>query len=139
MLLLRALPVIFAAVCILTGLFLPRLTRRRIRRPVYTKAEVVSCVTQQVYKKRTPVTLQAPVLRFGTSRGEVTAPSADFLPEWQYRYTKGQTVTICYEEARPAHFVICAQPGGDVRRILLLTAGVGTLLAYAVLWLQYEI
>ncbi len=138
MLLLRLTPLLLGALCIAAGLLLPLLSRKRIRHPVYTQATVVSSVRQQVYQNRSVIEAIAPVVRYETERGEITVTAKHFLPEWQYRYRNGDSVRICYDRSRPEHFAFCDSTGSRTGRVLLLTAGIGMMLAYGILWVQYH-
>lgn len=133
-LLLELLPVLIALACIAAA-FVP-VRRSRISHPCYTKGIVVAHRTQRMYKHRSETEAFAPVVRYNTPKGEITAASRVYVPEWQYRHKIGDQVQICYHAQQPDIFQIC-RDGGEWRRGVLLTLGIGTLLAYGVLWIQY--
>ncbi len=132
------LPILFAIGCTIAALWLRRSRRSGIRCPVYTEAVVVSKVTQMGYRHHSMVEQSAPVVRYQTEHGEQMAAYRKFMPEWQYSYRIGETVQICYEKENPNHFLICRNDSHVRFSNLLLCIAVGTILAYAVLWLQYH-
>ncbi len=133
----RMLPVVFALCCIAAALWLRFSRRCGVRNPKYTKGTVVSKMTQTSYRHHSTVEQYAPVVRYMTEQGEQTASARYFVPEWQYRYHQGEQVEICYDEKNPGIFQICRSSGREVRSMMLLAVGITTLLAYAVLWVQY--
>lgn len=138
-LLVKILPILIAVLCIAAALLQKHLFRVKLRDPVYTDGVIVRCERQEIYKQRAMVTAMAPVVRYHTPEGERTATSRRFMPEWQYPYRVGETVRICYEKTQPGLFVICGDSSAVLRRDILLTAGIGILLAYTVLWIQYYV
>lgn len=133
----RILPVVFAFCCIAGALYLRFSRRCGIRNPKYTQATVVSRIKQVSYRHGSAVEQYAPVMRYMTEQGEQTAPARSFVPDWQFRYREGEQVEICYDEKHPGIFQICRSSGREVRSMLLFAVGITTLLAYAVLWVQY--
>ncbi len=131
------LPVVFSLCCIGAALWLRFDRRCGIRNPEYTKGIIVSKVTQVCYRQHHMVELYAPVVRYMTAQGEQTAPARAFSPEWQYRYQQGEQVEICYDRKQPGIFQICRSGGRTVYSTMLFAVGIATLLAYAVLWVQY--
>ncbi|MBE6849639.1 MAG: DUF3592 domain-containing protein [Ruminococcus sp.] len=130
-------PVLFAAVCILAALWLRRKRRDGIRHPVYAQAVVISTVRQMEIHHNAAVERIAPVMQYRTEQGEITATYHKYLPEWQYSLQKGECVPICYEREKPTQFCICREQKSIWASNFLLVTAFGTLLAYAVLWLQY--
>lgn len=128
------LPVLAAAGCILAA-FIP-VRKGRISHPVYTVGTVVGKRTQKVYQNRSEAEAYAPVVRYETEQGEITAASRYFLPDWQYHRRLGDRVKLCYDRTQPELFCLCDE-SSHWRRTALLTFGIGTLLAYGVLWVQY--
>ena len=126
------LPVAVGLLCIAAA-FLPG--RDPIRHPVYTEGEIVGQASQTVWQQHAKTDALAPVVRFSTPQGEITATARRFVPEWQYRFHRGERVKICYDAKQPDMFRVCG--GVPLRRYLLLTAGIGTLIAYGVLWEQF--
>lgn len=131
------LPVIFAVCCVLAALWLRRKRRGSIRHPVYTEAVVVSKVTQTGYRHRSMVEQSAPVVQYMTEKGQQTVTCRNYVPEWQYSYRMGDRIQICYEKDRPGIIQICNNRNDVLLSDLLIVIGIGTLVAYAVLWLQY--
>ena len=135
MLLLRIMPILIALICI--GLaYLPK-SHKSIRNPVYTDAIIVGKNAQRIQRNRTETEAFAPVCRYIAGGREITATSREYLPDWQYSYLNGQQVKICYDEQQPDLFQICGNIS-EWRKAVLLTIGIGTLLAYFVLLLQYH-
>ena len=129
-------PVLAAVICIILA-FVP-VRKGRIAHPVCTTGTVVGSRCQRVYKNRSETDSFAPVVRFRTEQGvEITAASRCYLPEWQYRRRTGDRVKICYDRTQPDVFCLCDE-SSEWRKIALLTFGIGTLAAYAVLWVQYR-
>ena len=135
-LLLKMIPVIIGIVCIIIA-WIPEYDRK-IRHPVLTEAEIIGCVTQKIYQKQMETLSYAPVVRYRTEQGEVTSTAGYFVPEWQYRYHKGDKIQICYEKSQPQIFSIRNGSRYEIHRIVCLTAGTGILTACAVLWMQYK-
>lgn len=128
-------PVAAALLCIGIAL-LPE--RGGIRHAVRTRGVVTGWRTQpgRVYRTETP--RMAPAVTFEADGREITGVSEQFVPEWQYRFHTGDTVNIYYDRENPERFHVCG--GAAPRRILLLTVGITTLVAYFVLmipeWLR---
>lgn len=131
---LNILPVLIGLVCIVLA-FVP-VRRSRVSHPCYTEGTIIGHRTQRMYRHHSGAELYAPVVRFTTPKGEITAASRTYLPEWQYGFRTGDKVKICYHAQQPDVFAICSESNAW-RRSILLTAGIGTILAYGVLWLQY--
>lgn len=138
MIIIKLLPILFAAACFLAAFWQMRKRKGRIRQPVYTEAVVISKVTQTEYRHRSLVGQSAPVVRYTTENGEKSAAYRFFVPDWQYDYHTGDKVEICYEKENPGIFQICRERSNVWKCHLLLCVGTVTLLAYAVLWLQYK-
>ena len=135
MLFLQALPILIAFLCI--GLaFLPE-HHRTIKHPIYTQGVIVGKNVQRVQRSRTEMVAFAPVCRYTAGEREITATSRHFLPDWQYSYLNGQQVKICYDQHQPDLFRICGNHS-QWRKAVFLTIGIGTLVAYLVLLLQYH-
>ncbi len=132
--LLRLLPVLIGLLCIIAA-FVPG-RRNRVAHPCDTWGIVVGCRTQPVYQHRGEAQAFAPVVRYTTDKGEITAVSRHYVPEWQYGYRTGDRVKIRYDTQQPDVFCICGS--GRWRRGMLMTVGIGTILAYGVLWVQYH-
>ena len=134
--LLKLLPVLIGIICIIIA-WIPE-HDKSIKTPVVTQAEVIDCVTQKMFRKQGEIISYAPVVRYQTEQGEFTATARVFVPEWQYRYRTGEKITICYEKTNPYIFGIRNGSRFEVRKLLCMTAGIGILTAYAVLWIQYH-
>lgn len=134
MMLLKLLPVLISLFCIAAALIPVR--RGKIAHPCYTEGLIVGHRTQMVYKYRNETMAFAPVVRYMAQDKEITAVSRYYVPEWQYGHRTGERVKICYNAQQPDLFRIC-RDGGEWRRGVLLTIGIGTLLAYGILWIQY--
>lgn len=132
---LKLLPVLIAGVCIVFACLPERY--RTISQPVITDGEVVSQVTQRIYRHHNEIQTIAPVVRYMTAQGERTATSRQFVPEWQYRWKQGDSIRICYSKLQPDVFQICQDSKTEWRKFILLTIGIGTLIAYTVLGVQY--
>ena len=128
------LPVLIAAGCIAAALIPVR--EGNIAHPAYTVGTVVGNRSQKVWKNRSETESFAPVVRYETEKGEITAASRYYLPEWQYRRRIGDTVKICYDRTQPDVFCLCDE-SSTWRKTALLTFGIGTLAAYGILWGQY--
>ena len=126
------LPLGIAAVCILLA-FLPPHTG--IRRPVKTEGTVVRSAEQKIWRNGSEITAYAPVVRYRTKTGERTVTLRRFVPEWQYRHRAGEQVTVCYSAVQEED--VCILEQGGWRQGVLLTLGVGTLLAWIVLRVMY--
>lgn len=98
---------------------------------------MISKVIQMGYSHRSITEQSAPVVRYMTEDGEKTAAYRHFVPDWQYHYHLGDRIEICYEKENSGMFQICRNRTHTGICFLLLCIGAGTLLAYAVLWLQY--
>lgn len=131
---LEILPVLIGLVCIVLA-FVP-VRRGRVSHPCYTEGTITGHRSQRVYRHNNEAELFAPVVRFTTPKGEITAASRTYVPEWQFGYRTGDKVKICYNAQQPDLFIICSE-NNAWRRGVLLTIGLGTILAYGVLWLQY--
>ena len=131
--LIRLAPAVIALVCIVLA-FVP-VRRGKVAHPVPVKGTVVGSRTQKIYRNGSEVSAFAPVVRYETPSGEITAASRDYLPEWQYTHHPGDEVSLLYDREQPDLFVLQGS-GGEWRRTALLTAGIGTLIAGAVLWVQ---
>lgn len=131
------IPIAAAVLCFAAALWLRVSRSRGIRNPVYTEGVVIGAVTQTHCRNRSMVTTMAPKIRYMTEQGERVATSRHFVPEWQYRYLQGEKIKICYQKENPGLFRICRNTSQDWFQIILLAAGAGILLAYAVLWVQY--
>ena len=134
LLVLMLMPVLIALGCIAAAL-LP--VGHKVPHPCYTEGIVVAHRSQRIYRHRNETEAFAPVVRYTTPNGEITAASRSYVPEWQYRHRTGDKVKICYNAQQPDLFRICGD-GSAWRRGVLLTVGIGTLLAYGVLWIQYH-
>ena len=132
----RILPVLIGMLCIVTALLPERY--REIRNPVITEGEVISIVTQRIYRNHSEIHALAPMVRYQTEHGEIKAASRQFVPDWQFVYKTGDKVRICYEKSQPDKFRICHDNAWQFRRTLCLTVGIGILTAYAVLQIQYH-
>ncbi|MCR5718061.1 MAG: DUF3592 domain-containing protein [Oscillospiraceae bacterium] len=128
------LPVILA-VCSIAAAFLP-VRKGKIAHPVYTVGTVVGTRRQQVWRNRSETESLAPVVRYETESGEITAASRHYVPEWQYARHTGDQVKLCYDRTQPDVFALCDE-GAYWRKTVLLTFGIGTLAAYGILWGQY--
>ena len=135
--LIRMFPLFIALCSIAAGILVQRGGRGGIRNPVQTNAVVVSKITQTGYRHHSAVEMSAPVVRYETEHGEVTAAYRKFLPEWQDTYRIGEEIPICYDRENPTQFRICRNQTNRMGGALLILSGCGTLLAYAVLLLQY--
>lgn len=131
------LPVMVSVLCIISAFLLPVFHRRKLKKPISVCAKVVSESVQRVYKNRSEVLSVAPVLEFETPDGLVRAVSHSFVPEWQYRYRRGEKVWICYDGMDTSKFYICHDRNTEWQKTALLTAGGGILFAYGVLWMKY--
>lgn len=99
------LPVLIA-VCCIAAAFIP-VRKGRVAHPVYTTGTVVGSRRQTVWKNRSETESLAPVVRFETASGEITAASRYYLPEWQYRRQIGDKVKLCYDRTQPDVFCLC--------------------------------
>ena len=134
-LVLKLLPILIAGICILLSC-LPE-WHKNIKKPVITDGEIISQVTQRIYRNRSEIETTAPVVRYMTEQGEQIATSQQFFPEWQYSWKQGDKIRICYSKLQPNVFQICQDSKTQWRKIILLTIGIGSLIAYAVLWIKY--
>ncbi|MDE6004206.1 MAG: hypothetical protein K2G88_02335 [Oscillospiraceae bacterium] len=134
-LILKLLPVLIAGICILLACLPKRY--KNIAKPVITEAEIISQVTQKIYHNHSEIETIAPVVRYMTEQGEQVATSRQFFPEWQYYWKQGDKIKICYSKLQPSIFQICQDSKTQCKKLILLTIGIGILLAYAVLWVQY--
>lgn len=132
--LLLLLPVLAAVGCIIAA-FIP-VRKGRIAHPVCTMGTVVGKRTQRVYRNHSETEAYAPVVRYETTQGEIVSASRYYLPDWQYHRRTGDRVKVCYDRTQPDLFCLCDE-SSHWRKITLLTFGIGTLVAYAVLWVQY--
>lgn len=128
------MPVLIALGCIAAAL-IP--TGHNVPHPCYTEGIVVAHKSQKIYRNHSETEAIAPVVCYQTPDGEITATSRSYVPEWQYRHRIGDRVKICYNAQQPDIFRICGD-GSPWRKGILLTVGIGTLLAYGVLWVQYH-
>ena len=128
------IPVLLAAGCILAA-FVP-VRKGRVSHPVFTEGVVVGSRSQKAWRNRSETESLAPVVRYETERGEITAASRYYLPDWQYHRRIGDRVKICYDRTQPDVFILCDE-SSHWRKTVLLTIGIGTLIAYGVLWVQY--
>lgn len=129
----RLLPAAAALVCIVLGL-LPQ--RRGVSHPVMTEGTVIGSRRQRIPQRRGEIEVFAPVVCYATPDGEIEAVSRDFVPEWQYDHHPGDLVQLCYDAQQPDVFRLTK--GGTWRRVICLTIGIGTLIAYGVLLVQYN-
>lgn len=134
MILILLMPVLIALGCIAAAL-IP--TGHHVPHPCYTEGIVVAHKSQKIYRNRSEIEALAPVVRYNTPDGEITATSRSYVPEWQYPHRIGDRVKICYHAQQPDVFRICGE-SSPWRKAVLLTVGIGTLLAYGVLWIQYH-
>lgn len=132
---LELIPVLVGLLCVVIA-FLPE-RHAGLREPVFTDGEVISRVTQKIYRNHSEVEMFAPVVRYTSESGELTATSQHFVPEWQYPWKRGDQIRICYSRSHPEQFRICQDSKTQWRRIALCTFGIGTILAEIVLLLQY--
>ncbi|MDE7094478.1 MAG: hypothetical protein K2O52_06175, partial [Oscillospiraceae bacterium] len=86
-LILKLLPILIAGICILLAC-LPE-QHRNIKKPVITEGEIISQVTQRIYRNHSEIETIAPVVRYMTEQGEQIATSRQFFPEWQYYWKQG--------------------------------------------------
>jgi hypothetical protein len=128
------LPVLISVCCIAAG-FIP-VRKGKVAHPVYTVGTVVGSRSQKVWKNRSETESLAPIVRYQTEAGEITAASRHYLPEWQYGRHIGDSVKLCYDKTQPDVFCLCDE-SSPWRRTALLTFGIGTLAAYGILWIQY--
>ncbi len=133
---LKLLPILTGILCIIIAVLPER--HRNFRNPVFTEGEVIGSVTQKVFQKHSEAFSFAPVVRYQTGQGEQKATARIFVPEWQYHYRTGDKITVCYEKAQPQIFEIHNGSRYEFRKTLCLTAGIGILTAYAVLYIQYH-
>lgn len=132
---LEAVPIVIALICI--GLaYLPE-HRKKVKNPVYTDGEIIGKNVQRIQRNKAELEAFAPICRYKAGEREITATSREFRPDWQYSYLNGQRVKICYDKQQPEIFEICGN-GSEWRKGVLLTVGIGTLVAYIVLILQYH-
>lgn len=135
-LILKLLPILVAGICILLAC-LPK-QHRNIKQPVIIEGEIISQVTQKIYRNHSEIETIAPVVRYMTEQGEQIATSRQFFPEWQYDWKQGDNIRICYSKLQPDIFQICQDSKSEWKKLILLTIGIGTLIAYAVLWVEYD-
>lgn len=135
MIFIELLPVMIGLVCIAAAFFPVR--SGKVAHPCYTEGTVVAYRSQRMYRHHSETEALAPVVRYTTPDGEITAVSRHYVPEWQYRHQSGDRVKVCYNAQQPDVFRICGD-GGEWRKGVLLTVGIGTLLSYGVLWIQYH-
>lgn len=128
------LPVLTALLCIILA-FWP-VKREKVVNPEYTEGRIVGHRTQTVTRYRNETQAFAPIVQYLVNDREITAAAREYVPEWQYTYRTGERVRICYNLKQPDLFQIC-RGSSTWRRGALLTAGIGILLAYGVLWVQY--
>ena len=133
--LIRLAPAVIAVICVILA-FVP-VRRSKVAHPVNVTGTIVGSRIQKIYRNGNELQALAPVVRYETASGEITAASRDYLPEWQYGYHSGDTVELTYDKEQPDVFVLRSS-GSDWRRAAFLTAGVGTLIAAGVLWVQYH-
>lgn len=133
--LLLLIPVLAAVICIIAA-FVP-VRKGNIAHPVCTTGIVVGSRSQKVYQHRSETMSYAPIVRYETEQGEITAASRYYLPEWQYSRRTGDRVRICYDRTQPDVFCLCDE-SSHWKKAVLLTFGIGTLAAYAILWVQYQ-
>lgn len=129
----KIFPVVIGILCIIIA-WIPE--RKKLKSPVFAEAEIIDSVTQKMFRKHSETLFYAPVIRYQTEQGIVTATDRTFVPEWQYRYQKGDKIKICYEKLNPQIFWIQNDSRSELRKILGMTLGIGILTAYAVLWMQ---
>lgn len=132
--LIRLVPAVIAVICIILA-FVPG-RRGKIAHPAHAAGTVVGSRTQMIYRNGNEVTAYAPVVRYQTEKGEITAASREYVPEWQYGYRNGDKTEVIYDTQQPDLFVL--KPDGSRRKTILLTVGIGTLIAGAALWIQYH-
>ncbi|MBQ8928689.1 MAG: hypothetical protein IJ055_10520 [Oscillospiraceae bacterium] len=133
--LILASPVIVSVLCIVLGL-VPEL-HPQIRHRRYVRARVTGSAVQRVHRRGSgEMRALAPRLRFETDEGPVDAVSRRFLPEWQYSYRTGEEIRICYDARNPS---LCepVRHRHSLRRPVCLCVGIGTLIAYTALAVQY--
>lgn len=133
-LILELFPFLVGLSCVILA-FVPR--HSGLKQPVFTDGEVVSHVTQKIYRNHSETEMFAPVVKYNTEQGEHTAVSQHFVPEWQYAWKRGDQIRICYSRVSPDQFRICQDGKAQWRRIVLCTIGIGTILAEIMLLLQY--
>ncbi len=132
------IPIAASLLCFAAAALVNCSKSRGIRHPVFTDATVVDAVRQVQYRSRTEVELYAPRVTYMTEQGEQTATFRHYVPEWQYRYHKGDIIRICYQKENPGLFQICHTARQEWCRNIFLLMGVGILFAYAVLRVQYH-
>lgn len=132
--LLLFVPLLLAGGCILAA-FIP-VRKGHIAHPVYTMGTVVGTQSQRVWHHRSETESCAPIVRYETPQGEITAASRYYLPDWQYHRRTGDRVRICYDRQQPDLFCLCDE-SSHWRKAVLLTFGIGTIAAYGILWGQY--
>ncbi len=132
------IPIAASLLCFAAAAVVHASKSRGVRHPVYTEATVVDTVRQVQYRNRTEIERFAPRIRYMTEQGEQTVTSQHYMPEWQYRYQKGDIINICYQKDNPGRFQICRTVHQELCRNLFLIVGVGIIVAYAVLRLQYH-
>ncbi|MCR4647245.1 MAG: DUF3592 domain-containing protein [Oscillospiraceae bacterium] len=130
--LIRLVPAVIAVLCIILA-FVPG-RRGKIDHPAAAQGEVVGTRTQKIYRHGNEILAFAPVVRYQTPGGEITSASRNYVPEWQYNYHLGDAVDITYNTQQPDLFVM--NPDTHLRKCILLTIGIGTLIAGAALWVQ---
>ena len=128
------LPVLVALICIVLA-FLP-VKREKVSHPGYTDGVIIGHRTQMVTSHRTETKAFAPVVQYTVQGREITAAARNYVPEWKYTYRVGDKVRICYHTKQPDLFQLCPK-NSTWRKGILLTVGIGTLLAYGVLMVQY--
>lgn len=135
-LILELIPVLIGLLCMILA-FLPDRRLSGLKQPVFTDGEVVSYVTQKIYRHHSEIEMFAPVVKYSVEHQERTAVSQHFVPEWQYPWKRGDKIRICYSKTNPAQFRICQDSKAQWRRMALCTFGIGTIFAEIVLLLQY--
>ena len=135
-LILKLFPVLIGVIGIIIAWIPER--DKRVKTPVLAEGEIIGHVTQKMFRKHSEIISYAPVVRYETEQGEVTATAGVFVPEWQYRYRAGDKITICYEKTNPQIFGIRKGSRFEIRKLVCMTVGIGILTAYAVLWIQYH-
>ncbi|MDE5769706.1 MAG: DUF3592 domain-containing protein [Oscillospiraceae bacterium] len=133
---LELIPVLIGLLCVILA-FLPE-RHPGMKQLVFTDGEVISRVTQKIYRHHSEIEMFAPVVKYDTEHGERIVTSQHFVPEWQYPWKRGDKIRICYSKINPDRFRICQDSKTQWRRMMLCTFGIGTILAEIVLLLQYQ-
>ncbi|MDE5946078.1 MAG: DUF3592 domain-containing protein [Oscillospiraceae bacterium] len=131
------IPVLIGIIMIISGFFLGKRPKGKIKDGIYTDALVIDFAFKTSYMKKVPYNTVSPVVEFNTENGKVNAVYPFFIHEDYIKFKRGDVIKICYDKNNTNKFHIENDNSKSNISLMLVLFGIFIILADALLFLQY--